>query len=88
MRAADGLDRVGGRQVNLNAASDLEVASRLCDAAARGAAANVLINLPSVGDNRFAGGTTAELEGLLHGVDRQLLQVSQRVARGGLRGPE
>lgn len=83
------MDRIGsvaGRS-NLNAASDLEVAARLCVAAARGAAANVRINLPAVGDARFTGAVTAELEGLLHGIEREALQVSQRVAGGVLRGP-
>lgn len=78
---------VAGRS-NLNAASDLEVAARLCVAAARGAAANVLINLPSVGDARFTGGATAEIEGLVHTMEREVLQVSQRVTRGVLRSPE
>ena len=73
---------------NVNAASDLEVAARLCAAAARGAAANVLINLPAVGDGRFTGGTTAQVEDLLHGIEREVLQVTQRVARGDLRNPE
>ena len=83
------IDRIGsmaGRS-NLNAASDLEVAARLCAAAARGAAANVRINLPSVGDARYTGAVTAELEGLLHGIEREALQASQRVAGGVLRGP-
>lgn len=81
------LGAVAGRS-NLNAASDLEVAARLCAAAARGAAANVLINLPSVGDGGYTGAVTAELEGLLHGIEREALQVSQQVARGVLLGPE
>jgi formiminotetrahydrofolate cyclodeaminase len=86
-RLMDAIESLAGRS-NLNAASDLEVAAQLCNAAARGAAANVLINLPSVGDNRFTGGATAEVETHLHGIERQLLAVSQRVARGTLRNPE
>ena len=86
-RLMESIESLSGRS-NLNAASDLEVAAQLCNAAARGAAANVLINLPSVGDNRFAGGATAEVESHLHGIERQLLAVSQRVARGTLRNPE
>lgn len=78
---------VAGRS-NLNAASDLEVGARLCAAAARGAAANVMINLPQVEDERFAGVSTAELNGLLQDIDRNVSQVAQRVARGSLRDPE
>lgn len=73
---------------NLNAASDLEVAARLAAAAARGAAANVFINLPMVGDERYAGATTAELNGLLRDIDRTLAKATQRVGRGTLRAPE
>jgi len=86
-RLMEAIESLAGRS-NLNAASDLEVAAQLCNAAARGGAANVLINLPSVGDNRFTGGATSELEGLIHGIERRMLQVTQLVARGALRGPE
>jgi glutamate formiminotransferase/formiminotetrahydrofolate cyclodeaminase len=73
---------------NLNAASDLEVAARLCGAAAHGAGANVMINLPMVGDDSYAGGVTAELSGLLSDIDRTLGSVSELVASGELRDPE
>lgn len=73
---------------NLSAASDLEVAGRLSAAAAHGAAANVMINLPMVGDERFAGGITVELNELLRDVDRTLARVAQRVGHGTLRTPE
>lgn len=83
----DQLEAMAGRS-NLNAASDLEVGARLAAAAARGAAANVMINLPSVGDERFRGWATAQLDGLLETIERDMLSVSQRVARGSLRDPE
>jgi glutamate formiminotransferase/formiminotetrahydrofolate cyclodeaminase len=73
---------------NLNAASDLEVAGRLAAAAAQGAAANVKINLPMVGDAAYAGAVTAELEGILSDVNRTLAQVVERVGTGELREPE
>ena len=86
-RLLDEMDSMAGRS-NLNAASDLEVGARLAAAAARGAAANVMINLPHVGDERFAGGATATIDGLLRQIDRDMLNVVHRVAGGGLRDPE
>jgi glutamate formiminotransferase/formiminotetrahydrofolate cyclodeaminase len=81
------VEALAGRS-NLNAASDLEVAGRLAAAAARGAGANVLINLPMVGDESYAGAMTAELNGLLIGIDRTLSSISEIVAGGTLRDPE
>ena len=83
----DEVAAMAGRS-NLNAASDLEVAARLASAAAHGAGANVLINLPMVGDDSYAGGVTAELNGLLSDIDRTLAAVSEMVAGGELREPE
>jgi formiminotetrahydrofolate cyclodeaminase len=81
------IEAISGRS-NVNAASDLEVGARLCAAGARGAAANVIVNLPQVGDERYAGVTKAEIGELMHTIERSVAQVVQRVAQGGLRGPE
>ena len=81
------VEAMAGRS-NVNASSDLEVAARLAGAAARGAAANVMINLPSVGDDRYAGMTRLEVTELLERVDRLMAQVAQTVAGGTAREPE
>jgi formiminotetrahydrofolate cyclodeaminase len=73
---------------NLNASSDLEVAARLASAAARGAAANVQINLPMVGDEDYAVATTRAVERLLDGIERNASLVNEVVRSGELREPE
>lgn len=81
------LEALAGRS-NLNASSDLTVGTLLVEAAARGAAANVLVNLPSVGDPPFEGATMRELTGHLALIEDLASQVRERVGRGKLRDPE
>jgi formiminotetrahydrofolate cyclodeaminase len=86
-RLLDDVEAMAGRS-NLNASSDLEVAARLASAAARGAAANVLINLPMVGDEEYSAATTERVEAMLQQIERNAAQVSEIVGSGGLREPE
>ncbi len=67
---------------NVNASSDLEVAALLAEAAARGAAANVLVNLPSVGDEAWAGETTAHVMRLLDDIE-EIAAVAHATVRSG-----
>ena len=72
---------------NANAASDLTVASRLAEAAAEGAAANVLVNLPSVGDEDFTSEMTTRVENLLADVVSIASRTRAVVASGEARSP-
>lgn len=81
------VEALAGRS-NLNASSDLNVASLLAEAAARGAGANVLINLPMIGDERLAGGMGAELHGHLSDIGDAAARIREIVGAGELLDPE
>jgi formiminotetrahydrofolate cyclodeaminase len=80
------IESLSGRS-NVNASSDLNVAALLVDAAARGAAENVLINLPSADDETFAAATTVQLQRLLKELQQLVLHV-KATATNELRAPE
>jgi methenyltetrahydrofolate cyclohydrolase len=72
---------------NQNASSDLSVATLLAEAAAKGAAANVRVNLPSVGDEGWAAEIEHKVADLLADIENTATSCRQTVASGGLRGP-
>lgn len=80
-------EAIAGRS-NLNARSDAATAASLAEAGARGAAANVLINLSSTGDDAFAEETTADVVDLLEQADDVATRARFAVARSDLRDPE
>ena len=79
-------EALAGRS-NPNAASDVDVAALLGVAAARGAAANVLINLPSMDDPETEERMTARVTELLAGIEDLASSAHQVVASGERRDP-
>ncbi len=80
-------EALAGRS-NLNAASDLAVASRLAEASAHGAAENVIVNLPSLGDEALADELRGAVERLLAEIEDLAETTRLHVARGEMRDPE
>jgi len=72
---------------NVNAASDLNVAALLGEAAARGAAENVFVNLPAVGDDAFSGETKALVMDWLDTIATLAAETHQAVRSGSPRDP-
>ncbi len=80
-------EALAGRS-NLNAASDLAVAARLVEASAHGAAENVLVNLPSLGDEAAADELRGRVVELLAEIEDLAEATRAHVERGELRDPE
>jgi formiminotetrahydrofolate cyclodeaminase len=79
-------EALAGRS-NANASSDLGVAALLGEAAAWGAAANVLVNVPSIGDEAVSAGLVARADALISDVVRRAAATRAAVDAGEARPP-
>ncbi|HET7168860.1 MAG TPA: cyclodeaminase/cyclohydrolase family protein [Candidatus Limnocylindrales bacterium] len=86
LQLVEAAEVLAGRS-NANASSDLNVAALLGEAAAKGAAANVLVNLPSIGDSELEGTMTARVTELLGAIEDLASQTRQAVGSGTPRDP-
>jgi len=78
-------EALAGRS-NTNAASDLNVAALLSEAAARGAAANVMINLPAIGNDEVGGPMMARVIELIAAIE-SLAAATHEAVGGDARDP-
>ena len=79
--------RLAGRS-NVNAASDVLVAALLGEAAARGAAENVNINLSSTGDEQYNEAMSRQLDEALHDIMAVAARTRETVLSGRVSDPE
>lgn len=79
-------EALAGRS-NVNASSDLRVAALLAEAAGRGAAENVLVNLPLIGTNDWTQATAERVAVLLEDLAATARKVHALVASGERRDP-
>lgn len=79
-------EALAGRS-NVNATSDLRVAALLAEAAGRGAAENVLVNLPLIGTNEWTQAAAARVEELLEDLAVTAAKVHELVLSGERREP-
>ncbi len=87
MRLAAAAESLAGRS-NVHAASDVLVAALLAEAAARGAAENVRINLPATDDEQYADAIDRKLDPALHEIAAVTAQTRETVLSGQPREPE
>jgi formiminotetrahydrofolate cyclodeaminase len=80
-------EALAGRS-NVNAASDVLVAALLGEAAARGAAENVRINLPATGDEVYADAMNQQLDSALHDIASVAARTREVVLSGQAQEPE
>ena len=80
-------ERLAGR-TNVHAASDLDVSALLLDAAARGAAANAIVNLEAVDDTSFSDAVLAETDQRIRQIQKATARTREQVRKGRLRRPE
>ena len=86
-RLAAAAEALAGRS-NVNAASDVLVAALLADAAAKGAAENVRINLPATADEQYAAVMNRKLDAELDRIEDLAALARQHVFSGTARPAE